>query len=242
MGHLFVISLWLFWAVSAIQIPQGTIIPVSLSTSVDSEKDKPGKRLSAKVGQDVPVPGGKIRQGTRLEGRIVSIDQAAHTVVLEFDTVRMKHQTIQIRTSVRAMAAPTDVDSAQLPINNIDDRGSPSSAWTTRQVGGEIVYRGGGHVLAGMRPVGEPVPDGILARLRPANKLPCLGETYGNETPLMALWVFSTDACGVYGISGLEITHDGRTEPVGQFALTTEKKKVHLYQGTGILLRVLPQE
>ncbi len=222
-----------------LQIPAGTILPVHLSTSLDSRKIKAGKRITARVEQDVPTPQGKIPSGSKLEGKVVRADE--HSAVLEFDTLRTKKESIPIRVSLRAIAAPTDVDSAQLPISNIDDRGSPSSAWTTRQVGGEIVYRGGGHVLAGMKRVGEPVPDGVLGRLRPSKNELCRGEIYGDETPAMALWVFSTDACGVYGYSGLEITHDGRTDPTGQIELTAEKN-VRLYPGTGLLLRVLPTE
>ena len=52
------------------------------------------------------------------------------------------------------------------------------------------------------------------------------------------MWVFSSDACGTYGLSQIRVTHVGRTEPVGVIVLTSEKSQLKLPSGAGMLLRV----
>ena len=65
----------------------------------------------------------------------------------------------------------------------------------------------------------------------------CRGELEGNDSP-QALWVFSTDARGVYGIEHLNIVDAGRADPVGKIVLASETRNVKLKNGDGLLLRV----
>ena len=52
-------------------IPQGTIIPVRLNSTLSSQKTKPGQSISGRVMQDVPLPDGmKLRGGTRIMGHV----------------------------------------------------------------------------------------------------------------------------------------------------------------------------
>jgi hypothetical protein len=218
------------------QIPAGIVLSVSLQSRIDGSKVKPGHRLSARVEQDVPLPQGRIPKGSRVLGRVVYVGDNGRELRFVFDSLQMKHAEVPIRTSLRAIASPTEVSDAQLPTSPAADRGTPPAAWTTRQVGGEVVYRGGGHVMDGVQVVGEPATDGILAPLRNAGR--CRGEPSPPIEP-QALWVFSSKACGVYGYEDLSIRRAGGSEPVGQVELSSTAA-LRLYSGTGLLLRVLP--
>jgi hypothetical protein len=134
------------------------------------------------------------------------------------------------------MASMMEVADAQVPASG-PDRGTPPEWWTTTQIGGEVVYRGGGPVANGLRPVGKPTANGVLVHLSPVPGTKCRGEVDDNDR-LQALWVFSSDVCGAYGYPDLDISHSGRTEPVGEIVLTSRKGDVHLQSGSGMLLRV----
>jgi hypothetical protein len=222
-------------------IPAGTVLPVRLSSSLDSHKSKPGQIISAKLMQDVPLGGGaKIRAGAKVFGRVIDVVPpqlgSGAGIVFRFDTLAFSHRTIPLRTDLRALASMMEVHDAEVPTSG-PDRGTSSNAWTTVQVGGDVVYRGGGPVMHGADIVGKPVFDGVLARVnsRPGTK--CRDGVEGNDQ-LQALWVFSSDACGVYGFADLTVAHAGRTEPAGEIVLSTNQTRLHVPSGSGMLLRV----
>jgi hypothetical protein len=246
MNHLFLI---LFLASPATllaqtSIPTGTILPLRLETSFNSEKSKAGDEIRARIMQDVPQPGGgKIRRGSQVIGHVkeaspASSDQGGHggRISVVFDNVKRGRETIPVTTNLRVMASLLDVDEAQIQEYG-GDRGTPTSAFTTTQIGGEVVYRGGGHVMNGRDVVGEPVPYGVLARVRAVEESECRGAVEGNDEP-QALWIFSTDACSVFGYPGMRIVHAGRTDPVGEIVLAARSGNVKIRSGSGMLLRV----
>ena len=65
------------------------------------------------------------------------------------------------------------------------------------------------------------------------------GCLYDNDAP-QALWVFSSDACGLYDLPDLTLVNAGRSEPVGQITLRAAKGKLNVPSGSGMLLRVNP--
>jgi hypothetical protein len=222
-------------------IPVGTVLPVQLETSL-SKKSEPGQLLKARVMQDVPLGKDlKIRAGAKVIGEVVEVvpyDKGANaTISFKFDRVVVSHQTISITADLRAMASTMEVDEAQIPKTG-PDRGTPPTAWTTMQVGGdEVVYRGGGHVMNASEIVGEPAPDGVLVRVSPNADEGCRGPINGNERS-QALWVFASDACGLYGFSGVKILNSGRSDPVGLIVLTAKREKLNIRAGSGMLLRI----
>jgi hypothetical protein len=222
-------------------IPAGTILPVALNSSLNSRKVKPGQVITARVMQDVPLsPGSTIHAGAKVIGRVIDVKPAnggsGAQVSFRFDTLVASKRRIPIITNLRALASMMAVEAAQLPESG-PDRGTSQNAWTTDQIGGEVVYRGGGPVADGLRSVGEPTYGGVLVHVSAKPGSPCRGEIEGNDR-LQALWVFSSDACGVYDFADLAIVHAGRTDPVGEITLASNKGEVNVRAGSGMLLRV----
>jgi hypothetical protein len=222
-------------------IPSGTVLPVQLNSSF-SMKTRPGRVITARVMQDVLLPAGAtIRAGARLVGHVIGVtprnNGTSARISFTFDKVVVSGGNIPITTNLRAMASFMEVEEAQIPETG-PDRGTPENAWTTVLVGGDIDYRGGGPVMEGSKIVGKPTFDGVLSQISSKPDMDCRGEIGGNNR-LQALWVFSSDACGLYGFPGIAIAHAGRSNPVGEIALTSNSNKLSIHSGSGMLLRVI---
>ena len=139
-------------------------------------------------------------------------------------------------TNLRALASMMDVEEAQVPPTG-PDRGTPW-AWRTRNlIGEEVAYGEGGPVAHGTDIVGQALADGVLVPVRPNPVSRCRGALSGNAEP-QALWVFSSDACGLYELPKLTLAHAGRTDPVGLIKLLSDMGNVKVPAGSGMLLRV----
>jgi len=223
-------------------IPSGTILPVKLSSSLNSKTSKAGEKLIGSLAQDVPLASGsKIHVGAKLVGHIVAVNAATKTagarLSFEFDTLRTT-RPVSLTTDLRAIASMTEIYEAQLPEMG-PDRGTPETAWATEQIGGETNYHGGWPITNGSTVVGRSLlSGGVLARISSMPGSKCRGEIDGNDQP-QALWLFASDACGTYGFADLAISHAGRTEPVGQILLTSETRNIDVRSGSGMLLRVI---
>ena len=222
-------------------IPRGTILPVRLNSSLRFDKAIAGNQISAKVMQEVPLPdGSKIRSGSKVLGHVVASKAAGNgteaEISLRFDTLVMGRHRIAVITNLRALATMMDVADAQVPESG-PDRGTPWNAWTTDQIGGEVVYRGDG-VAHGANIVGHSVfGSWVLVHVSAQPGQECRGEVAGNDQP-QALWVFSSDACGLFDFPDLTLSHAGRTDPVGQITMLAKKGNVKIPAGSGMLLRV----
>ncbi|MFZ0284259.1 MAG: hypothetical protein WAL32_03445 [Terriglobales bacterium] len=222
-------------------IPSGTILPVALDHSLNARKVKLGEVIRARVMQDVPLtPSSKLHAGAKVIGRVINVKPATRNtgaqVSFRLDTLVISKHRTSITSDVRALASAMAVEDAQIPDGG-PDRGTPAAAWTTNQIGGEVVYRGGGPVANGLRSVGEPTHNGVLVHISGKPGAKCRGETEGNDR-LQALWVFSSDACGVYGFANMVIVHAGRSAPVGEITLASNHGNLNVKAGSGMLLRV----
>ena len=231
-------------AKNEIKVAPGTILPVRLNSSLSSSKSKANQVISARVMQDVPLPGGaKIPEGSQVLGTIVQVAAARRgspaEISLRFDKLRTAHQSFPITTNLRAVAGFMDILNAQTPTMGPGE--SDVYRWlTTVQVGGDVVYGDGGIVTKGddsSHVVGKSVGGGVLGQISAKEGTKCRGPLFGNNSP-QALWVFSSDACGTYGLAHLEISHAGRSDPVGLIAFRSHAKDLRLPSGTGMLLRV----
>ncbi|HLH09087.1 MAG TPA: hypothetical protein VKW78_17755 [Terriglobales bacterium] len=225
-------------------IPPGTVLPVELNSSLNSQKAKAGQRITARVMQDIPLSKGrKIPAGTRVSGRVVSVSAAKGRspgeMTLRFDKLKIGRRELPISTNLRALASMMDVEDVYVPPTG-PDRGTPW-AWTEHElIGGEMAYGQGGPVTYREHTVGEALFGGVLVSLRAVPGSKCRDEVAGNSEP-QATWVFSSGACGLYGYEGLTLAHAGRTDPMGQFTLRSEQGKIEVRGGSGMLLRVSGQ-
>jgi hypothetical protein len=231
-------------AKNEIKVPPGTILPIRLNSSLSSSKSTANQVISARIMQDVPLPGGaKIPEGSQVFGTIVQVNAARSgspaEISLRFDTLRTAHHSFPITTNLRAIAGFMEILNAQTP--PIGPGESDVYRWlTTVQVGGDVVYGDGGVVTKGddaSHVVGKSVGGGVLGQISAKEGTKCRGPLFGNDSP-QALWVFSSDACGTYGLAHLEISHAGRCDPVGLIAFRSDAKDLRLPSGTGMLLRV----
>jgi hypothetical protein len=226
-----------------LQLPVGTILPVRLNQSLSSKTARPGQAVTGRIMQDVPLPNNdKIPEGAKVTGAIVSVERAGNgtngKISLRFDALEIHNRNIPIVANLRALAGFMEVQSAQTPEFS-PGFGTPYIWSTTRQIGGDEVYGVGGPVTnQNNETVGKGVFGGVLVHVRAQPEARCSG-ALDSEDRLQALWVFSSDACGVYGIEGVRIVHAGRTEPVGEITLVSDHQNLLVRGASAMLLRII---
>lgn len=213
---------------------------------MSSGKSKAGQRITGTVMQNVPLPSGKkVSRGSLVVGRIICVTAATGgtnaEVAFQFDELLVKHdrEDFHLTMNLRAIAGYLEVEAAQIPAGRGAGESDVYDWLPTKQIGGDDVYGRGGPVTKWNNPsevVGKaPMDGGVLAHVSARGE--CRGEMYGNDAP-QALWLFSSDACGVYGLRGVNIGHAGRSDPAGLIVLRSPDGKVSLPSGTAMLLRV----
>jgi hypothetical protein len=207
-------------------LPAGTALPVELNSTLSAKDEKPGRKIEGKLMQEVQLPSGAvIKRGSRVAGHIVSAQPTRLT--LQFDQIQDEHKNIPLTVSVRAIAASENVFQAGTPIDAASTDES-SDEWATKQVGGDVVLRGRGLVTSNEGRVGRWSGTGVWGKLTAA------GDCSDSSTGEQALWVFSTTACGVYGIEGLTMVN-ATSASAGQVTLQSEKD-ILVRGGSGWLL------
>lgn len=234
---LLVLSSTLFGQTS---VPAGTILPVQLESTIRSNKAKRGQVVTGRIMQDVPLPSGsKIKRGSKVIGHLLDVVPATNEsqakVALRFDTLLAGNRKVPLITNLRALASMLDVDEAQVPETG-PDRGTSEFDWNTTQIGGDADYHGS--VIANeFRTVGKSIPpNGALVQVSAKPGSECRGE-FGSDGP-QATWLFASDACGLYGYPGMKLVHAGRSIPVGEIVMESEKGNLNIRAGSGMLLRV----
>lgn len=227
---------------SSALLPVGTILPVSLDKTLSADNAQAGQEIEGEIMQDVPLEGrDKIHMKSHVSGTIVSIAPAGSgagtQVSLRFDKIDNHGEIISVATSLRAIASYQAVKSAQAPLNS--SPGTPSGWADTVLIGGDVRYGDGGEVVNRQKQkVGKGVSGGVLVHVSAQSGSGCDGPINDDES-LQALWVFSSDACGVYGLPGIEISHNGKTAPLGVITLRFQGSETKLEESAGMLLRVV---
>jgi hypothetical protein len=219
---------------------------VILQTTISPDKTKQGQIIRGQIAQDVPLPGGsRIRKGSKVEGHVVEVAASGNgtgaKISVRFDKLYSQGQTLPITTDLRAIAGFMEVLSAGVP-NQAIGEGDVSEWMTTTQIGGDSVFGAGGPVTSAHNAtevVGKSLMSGgVLVQVSANQSVNCRGALDGNNSP-QALWVFSSDACGTYGLANISIVHAGRTDPVGTITLEVQARKAKIQDGAGLLLRVI---
>jgi hypothetical protein len=223
--------------------PVGTILPVRLDKTLSADEAQAGQEIEGEIMQDVPLQDReKIHMKSRVSGTIVSVAQAGGgagtQVSLRFDKIDNRGEIFSMVTSLRAIASYQAVNSALAPLNSAN-AGSPPGWADTVLIGGDVRYGDGGEVVNRQKQkVGKGVSGGVLVHVTAQPGSGCEGPINGDDS-LQALWVFSSDACGVYGLPGIDVPHDGKTAPLGVITLRFEGSKTKLEGFAGMLLRVV---
>jgi len=225
-------------------IPAGYILPAQLERTLSVKDARAGDAIEARIMQEVPLPNReKIAFRSVVKGSVLSVardeDETGVVLTVRFDAVSHRGQKVAVATSLRAIASSIAVRDAQLPAG-ASDEAFPRWA-NTVQIGGDVRY-GDGHSVRNRwnETVGKAVLGGVLVHAKANPALGCQGPAGADDHP-QALWLFSADACGIYGLKGVQLLHDGQSRPVGEITLGFEKANMKLRAGTGVLLCVVSQ-
>jgi len=222
------------------EIPAGTVIPIMLGSTVNAKKDKAEKKITGQVMQDVPMPdGGRIKERSPIIGQIVRVDKpgsSGSSVVLRFETIEDRGHSTRLTAALLAVASMASVADAQSRINS-SPNSDPITQWVTRQVGGDVVNRGRGKAGTSTGVIGRWLQgSSVIIRLTPNPNAGCPeGPGYDRD---QAVWIFSSGACGTYGLGDLKISKTGRTQPLGDITLTSGKN-IAIRAGSGWMLIVV---
>lgn len=224
-------------------LPVGLILPVHLEKTLELKDAHKGVVLETRVMQEVPLPDRqKIPLRSVVNGTVLAVNKDADgtgvSLTMAFRTLEDHKEILKISTSLRAISSYQAVRAAETPWTGVDV-GSPAGWSNTVQIGGDIRYGDGGVVRNDRKQkVGKGVIGGVLVHVSANPNGGCEGPINGDDHP-QALWVFSADACGVYHMKDIKITHAGRSDPIGEITLHFAKSDMKLEAGTAMLLRVL---
>jgi hypothetical protein len=218
-------------------IPAGTVLPVTLSSTLRSDRSASGTTMTATVMQDIPLGAGRIlRRGSKVTGHVVEAvtpgkGSDESKISFQFDQVQLGTQTIPIATNLRAIASRSAIRAATPELT------SPDYADNQIQIGGDqISYGEDGPVMVGSQVVGKYTSQGVLAYVDQDSRT-LSGGAIDDNARVQAFWLFSVNARGAYGFGDLTILHSGSTAP-GEITLGSSSGAVKVEKGSAMLLRV----
>jgi hypothetical protein len=235
-------TIFLLSAIAIAQdLPAGVVIPVMLNSELNAKKDAAGKKLDGKVMQEVPLSSGApISKGARVTGHIVNVSKegsSGSNITLRFDTIEDRGRTIHLTAALLALASMASVADAQAPINNTGESTDSADRWVTRQVGGDIVNRQQHKAGSSEGVMGIWLEGGsVLIQLTPNPDAGCPGGP--GYKAAQAVWIFSSAACGTYGLNGIIIASTGANAPAGEIMLGSSEN-LAVRGGSGWMLMTI---
>ncbi len=211
------------------RIAPGSVLPVSLTKTIDAKKAKTGDEVVAKVTQDMKNNAGEVivAKDTKVVGHVTEAqartkEQKESEVGIAFDRAVMKNGSeMQMPMSIQAIIGPQN-DGQQ---NNQSNAGggtgygsAPGGTTSNSSTG-----RAGG--MAGSAPPSTPSPSAGASAPSDA------------QTAQTARPPITAETKGVVGISDLKLSSTAPTANQGS-VVSSEKNNVKLESGTLMLLRV----
>lgn len=220
-------------------LPQGILLPVQLGHTLTAGKTPVGASIVVKTTQRIPLGEHTyIEKGALVHGEVLASAHGDGTparpaiLQLRFTALEYQHQAISLQVKAIAIANFTDVADTGTPIlGSVGPANSGPANWTTRQVGGDEVFRQlwvGGLYDISMHVVGSADEHGVYSLPEPIQG--------SSAQPLpRALGVFSASATGLYGFGdGCTLRADD-----GTITLTRIGKTLKLRDGDDLLLQVV---
>ena len=216
------------------RVAPGSVIPVTLSKSIDAKKAKTGDEVEAKVTQDMKAVSGEIivPKDTRVVGHVTgaqahSKEQKASQVSIAFDHAVMNGADVPMPMSIQAIVGPENPN----PGNNNagsnaggESAGVPASSGAAGNSGSGNARPGGTGSGAPAAAPSAPTGSGETPSRAPAaaaSRPPITGNTQG-----------------VVGIPDLKLSMSDNSAPGSM--VSSDKNNVKLESGTLMLLKVTP--
>lgn len=219
------------------RIAPGSVIPVSLTKTIDVKKVKTGDEVVAKVSQDLKTNTGQVvvAKDTKIVGHVTeaqarSKEQKESEIGIAFDRAVLKDGgDMQMPMSIQAIIGPQN--------NGPQNNGPQNNSAQNNQSSG-----GGGTGYGSQAGAGTGVPSssgrsGGMSGGAPTNS-PSVGSgTPSEEQGANARPPITAETQGVIGISDLKLKTAAPAANQGSL-VSSEKNNVKLESGTMMLLRV----
>ena len=208
------------------RIAPGSVIPVSLTKTIDAKKVKTGDEVVAKVTQDMKTTGGEVLvpKDTKVMGHVTEAqprnkDQKESQVGIAFDRAMMKDgSALQIPMSIQAIIGQ------QNDQNNSGSGSGEAAAPTGGASSGATGSPRGG--MGGSAPASAPSASSGSAGTP--------GDAQAGKSSRPPI---TAQTEGVVGISDLKLSRAASSAAEGS-VVSSEKNNVKLESGTMMLLRV----
>src|SRR6202451_3451637 len=209
------------------RIAPGSVIPVSLTKTIDAKKVKTGDEVVAKVTQDMKTTGGEVLvpKDTKVMGHVTEAqprnkDQKESQVGIAFDRAVMKDgSAMQIPMSIQAIIGQQNDQN-----NSGSGSGEAASPARSASAGTTGSPRGG---MGGSAAASTPSASSGSADTP--------GDAQAGKSPRPAI---TAQTEGVVGISDLKLSRAAASNAADGSVVSSEKNNVKLESGTMMLLRV----